>query len=297
VLKMSSLGVDKARRNELLDAARRAYEAISLPFAVAILFYNGRIDDRYGMSWARKIRLGWRMYRNTRRIQTGTSYKAHLAMAVKLLEIPPDQEGVVVECGCWKGGATANLSLVCDVVGRDLVVYDSFEGLPPPEPGDRYATAQATGFFRGDLEVVEDNVRRYGAIDRCSFRKGWFKDTLPHHQEPIVLSFVDVDYDDSLHDCVRYLWPHLTKQGYMFLDEYTRLDYLALFFSERYWKRYFGRRPPGVMGTGTGIGVGQYFIGPWRQQRWLEAPDSVAYTRKDFDGHWSYYPEDQPEQA
>ena len=39
-------------------------------------------------------------------------------------------EGVVVECGCFLGGSTANLSLVCEVVGRELIVYDSFEGLP-----------------------------------------------------------------------------------------------------------------------------------------------------------------------
>ncbi|MDZ7733234.1 MAG: hypothetical protein U5R31_09030 [Acidimicrobiia bacterium] len=51
------------------------------------------------------------------------------------------------------------------------------------------------------------------------------------------------------------------------------------------------------MGTGTGVGVGQYFIGPWRQQHWLEAPDSVAYTRKDFDGLWDYYPDRNDDMA
>ena len=57
------------------------------------------------------------MWKTTRGVWTGTSYKAHLAMAVKLLEIPPEVEGVVVECGCYVGGSSANLSLACEPPG------------------------------------------------------------------------------------------------------------------------------------------------------------------------------------
>jgi hypothetical protein len=111
---------------------------------------------------------------------TDTSYKAHLAMAVKLLEIPPSVEGVVGECGCFLGGSTANLSLACEITGRDLFVYDSFEGMPPGMPNDKYAVLNGTGNLKGDTDVVKDTVRRFGAFDRCTFVKGWFKDTLPH---------------------------------------------------------------------------------------------------------------------
>ncbi len=52
---------------------------------------------------------------------------------------------------------------------------------------------EVKGSFRGDLEVVQQNVRDHGVIERCTFRKGWFSDTLSHHTEPIVLCFVDVD--------------------------------------------------------------------------------------------------------
>ena len=82
------------------------------------------------------MRLGLRLYRNWRHLATGISYKAHIAMAAKLFEIPPAVKGAVVECGCWLGGTTTNLSIICDVVGRDLIVYDSFEGLPLPLAGD-----------------------------------------------------------------------------------------------------------------------------------------------------------------
>lgn len=57
------------------------------------------------------------MFLNKFRIPTGTSYKGHLAMALKILETPPDVEGVIVECGSWQGGSSANLSLICKQPG------------------------------------------------------------------------------------------------------------------------------------------------------------------------------------
>lgn len=261
---------------------------MTFPTTVLYLFLDPRIDPSYGLSWAGRMSLAWRMLRTVRHVDTATSYKAHLAIAVKLLEIPREVEGAVVECGCFLGGSTANLSLACAIVGRELIVYDSFEGLPAPKGNDKYARAENTGFLRADLFAVEDNVRRFGAIDRVTFRKGWFDQTLPLHTEPVVLAFVDVDYQASLDECVRNLWPHLTERGYMFIDEYVLTDYCALFWSERYWRENFDRTPPGLLGTGTGIGVGQYYLGPLSEWHAPQDPTSVAYTRKDFSGHWSY---------
>jgi O-methyltransferase len=266
------------------------WELATLPTTVLYLFLDPRIDPAYGLTWPGRLRLAWRMLQTTRGVNTATSYKAHLAMAVKLLEVPHEVDGVVVECGCFLGGSTANLSLVCDIVGRQLIAYDSFEGLPAPKGNDKYARDEQTGFLRGDLETVRSNVRRYGAPDRVTFRKGWFEDTLPRHSEPIVLAFLDVDYQSSLHECVRNLWPHLTERGYVFIDEYVLTDYCALFWSERYWRENFDTTPPGLLGSGTGIGVGQYYLGPFEEWHAPQDPTSVAYTRKDFSGHWGYEP-------
>ncbi len=275
-------------RLRLSGAIRAARELLSVPGAILFLLSSPRFDPSYGLTPARRLALGVRMYRNTRRVTTGTSYRAHLAMAAKLFEIPPSVEGVVVECGCWVGGTSVNLSLACEIVGRDLVLYDTFEGLPPPLPNDKYAKPEYEGFFLGALDEVRSNIAANGALDLCSFRKGLFEDTLPDHTEPVVLAFVDVDYSSSLHDCVVNLWPHLTAKGYLFVDEYTRIDYCALFFSEQWWRRHLDTTPPGMIGVGSGIGVGQYYLGPSGESPPLQAPTSVAYTRKDFDGLWDF---------
>ena len=287
------------RYQTLLSAIVALHRLVDFPFAVIYLLSDRGIHPAYRMGWWRRIRLALRMYRNTSRIESLTSYKAHLAMAVKLLEIPPEVEGVVVECGCYLGGATANLSLVCEIVGRELIVYDSFEGLPAPDPGDKYGNPYTEGLLDADLEQVNANVRRHGAIDSCTFVKGFFADTLPHHEQPVVLCFLDVDLQGSLHDCVINLWPRLTEKGYVFIDEYVFSDYCALFYSEKYWRENFDTTPPGLLGAGSGMGVGEYYLGPPSETNEvpLQNPASVAYTRKDFTGYWDYYPEDREDQG
>jgi len=247
------------------------------------------------MTWFRKFKLGLKMYRNTKHIKTGTSFKAHLVMALKLLEIPPDIKGDVIECGCWKGGSSTNLSLICDIVGRKLKLYDSFEGLPEPDPNERCDKPDSKKWFRGTLDEVKDNIRRYGVYDRCEFYKGWFKDTLPDLTGPVVLAFLDVDYESSLHDCVLNIWPHLTEKGYMFVDDCLLMDICALFYSEKYWQKYFNRTPPGLIGAGTGLALGEFYIGPFDKLfgvQGFQQTTGAAYTRKDFSGHWTYYPDE-----
>lgn len=271
---------------------RLVHEFVTFPLTMAALLYNKRIHPAYRMTPWKRLQLAWRIYRNQFRIFTATTWKAHLAMAAKLLELDPEVEGVVVECGCFRGGSSVNLSLICDIVGRDLILYDSFEGLPAPAKGEKYGSATTEGGFKGELHVVQENIRKAGVIERCTFRKGWLKDTLPHHTEPIVMCFWDVDYQDSLHTCVINLWPHLVEGGYVFIDEYVLVDYCSLFFSERYWRQYFNTTPPGLMGTGTGIPLGQYYLGPFPFQPPLQESGSIAYTRKGDSGFWDYYPED-----
>src|SRR5262249_6732885 len=130
-----------------------------------------------------------------------------------------------------------------------------------------------------------------------TFVKGWFSDTTPNHTEPIVLLFLDVDLQASLIDCILNLWPHLVPRGYCFTDEYVYNDYCALFWSEKFWSKYFNRQPPGLMGSGTGVATGGFYLGPFDPTRPLSLPVSVAYTRKNWTGYWDFYPDETPAEA
>lgn len=270
----------------------KIYYVLTVPVAIFFILNSASIHPAYKLGFFRKYILGLRMFLNKLRIPTGTSYKAHLAMALKIFETPPDVDGLVVECGTWQGGSAANLSLVCKIAGRKLRIFDSFEGLPEGQVADRQAVYN-TGDYCGSLEQVKRNIERFGAIEVCEFTKGWFDQTLPELNEPVLLAFLDVDLELSLETCVRYLWPNLTEKGYIFIDEYVDLDYCSIFWSERYWKTYFDRTPPGLIGSGVGLPLGEYYIGPWSDntQRPLHHPNAGAYTRKDFSGTWVHFPE------
>lgn len=270
----------------------KAYYVLTVPISVYFILNSESIHPDYKLSFYKKYRLGLKMFMNKLRIPTGTSYKSHLAMGLKILETSPEVIGNIVECGSWQGGSAANLSLICRITNRKLLIFDSFEGLPINQSIDRQGHYD-TGSFCGSLEEVKKNIERYGAIECCEFIKGWFDDTLPELDSPVLLAFLDVDLELSLETCVRYIWPNLTDQGYMFIDEYVELDYCAIFWSEEYWRKYFNRTPPGLMGAGTGLPLGEYYIGPWHdnKNRPLHHPNAGAYTRKDFSGHWIHFPE------
>ncbi|MEP7076146.1 MAG: TylF/MycF/NovP-related O-methyltransferase [Acidobacteriota bacterium] len=273
----------------------KAYYVLTVPIAIYFILNSKKIHPAYNLNIFKKYRLGLKMFLNKMRIDTGTSYKAHLAMALKIFETAPDIKGSILECGTWKGGSAANLSLVCKMTGRKLLIYDSFEGLPPGDENDREAKFYKEGEYAGTLDEVKENLRKYGDLDSCEFVKGWFQDTLPDLDRPILLAFLDVDLEASLECCVRYIWNNLTEKGHIFIDEYVGLDYVSIFYSEKYWRTVFDRTPPGLIGAGVGLPLGEYYIGPWpeREDHPIQHPNAGAYTRKDFSGYWTYYPQEE----
>ncbi len=289
---------------KLIKLLRGCWSFFATPLTIIILSHSFKVQRAYGMPWNKRIGLGFRFWRNTRQIKSGTSWRAHLLMAMKLLEMGPEIEGDVIECGCWKGGATVNLSIICSIVGRKLKVYDSFEGLPPPTEGDpiaekTFAKGFIPGLFGGSLDEVKGNIGRFGELSSCSFHPGWFENSLPHHEGEIAMMFLDVDFYSSLHECLIHLWPHLAPGGILFLDEYTNLPYCAVFYSEKYWQKYFSCAPPGLLGAGTGVQLGKIYWDPDVRQdpRQIHSPESVAFCIKGKQALWDFYPDEAEEGA
>lgn len=289
----------KRRRAKRLRFVRKSYDVLTAPLAIIFLTYSHRVHDIYNMGWFKRMGLGYRYWRNHSSVTSGTSWRAHLVMAMKLLELSPNIKGDIVECGCWKGGATVNLSLIAAITGRTLKVYDSFEGLPAPAPGDPIAERSfkdgfIPGVFGGSLEEVTGHVTKYGQIKSCEFYKGWFEDTLPHHEGEIILAFWDVDFYSSLHDCLQNLWTYVVDGGYVFMDEYKEIPYCSVFYSEKYWSKYFDTVPPGLIGIGTGVQVGMHFTDPSVNMKTpkIQGAESIGYCLKGTRAIWEYYPDE-----
>lgn len=177
--------------------------------------------------------------RNIHRIPAASTGLEHLFLVDAILRIPREMEGVVIEMGCYRGSSTATLSLACKIAGRRLIVCDSFEGLPQPaadestthSPWNTSPGRYAKGEYAGRLEDVKEAVRKYGALEVCTFVKGYFQQTLPTLDEKFVLAFEDADLVSSVKDTLRFVWPRLQPGGRFFCHEAHDMKVVSLFFS------------------------------------------------------------------
>jgi O-methyltransferase len=166
-------------------------------------------------------------------------------------------EGVFVEAGCFKGGSTSKLSIIAQLTGRELVVFDSFQGLPAnAEPhsatidGDSIEGWFSEGRFSSAFHEVVRNVTDYGHRSSCTFVEGWFEDTMPKFDAQIAGAFIDVDLAASTRTCLRFLYPLLEPGGVLISQDGDFPLVLEVFESDRFWEQEVGVERPAIEGLG-----------------------------------------------
>jgi|AntDeeMinimDraft_4_1070355.scaffolds.fasta_scaffold00008_147 hypothetical protein len=263
-------GPDDTRQSSadgsLFDSVTRLYRlgllVVSLPVLLST-YFTRETGRQYGVGLGDKLLLIARMIRNNRSIETGSSFVEHLAIATRMLSIPADVEGSIVECGCYKGGSTANLSLVAGLCNRELAVFDSFEGMPDPDDEDaehllvaseRVHTYEADS-WSATLEEAKSNVEQYGDPSICTFYPGYFDETIPTYDDPVALIFLDVGLRSSAETAIEGLWPLLGDDCALFTHEAKHVEIASLFFEVEWWRERLDVEPPGLIGAGSGLGL------------------------------------------
>lgn len=182
-----------------------------------------------------------------------------ILMAQYLLNL--EVEGPIIECGCYKGGSSAKLSHVAKILGKELIICDSFQGLPAPENQEE-ATLQGQereafkfekGEYCGTLEEVKRNIETYGCIDVCRFVEGFYSDSLPTLDVAPSFVFIDVDLVSSARDCLKNLWPKTKEDGLWFTHEAGFPEYIEGIFSNAWWQETLAESPPIPFGAGSGM--------------------------------------------
>lgn len=258
-------------------------------------FVRGDFGRDYGLGPRERQALVSHFERVTKHIESGTPLIVHVLLAREILSLPKETRGDVVECGAWKGASAASLSLVCEQVGRKLIVCDSFAGLP--DDGERRHVGLHTGvyghykagMFEGSLEEVRGNIEAHGALSVCSFVKGYFAESLTALEDPVAFAFLDVDLDSSTRDCLKALWPLLNEGGFIYSDDAGDLDVVKVFFDTPWWQKTLGCAAPGFVGSGCGLPLNPRY-------------SSLGYTRKQTEFRESawrrapflHYPEEEP---
>jgi O-methyltransferase len=147
--------------------------------------------------------------------------------------------GDIVECGVWRGGsmmAVARTLLRSGDVSRTLHLFDTFEGMPPPNEHDRtvldgvlaadlLAKEEKTNSLNwavAGLDVVRANFGSVGyPSDRARFVVGRIEETIPvEAPEQIALLRLDTDwYESTMHELL-HLYPRLVRGGVLIVDDY-----------------------------------------------------------------------------
>lgn len=136
--------------------------------------------------------------------------------------------GDLIETGVWRGGATIFMRGILKAYGdtqRTVWVADSFCGLPEPNsnyPADKGDGHHIIKFLAVSLDEVKNNFDRHGLLDsQVQFLKGWFKDTLPHANiKQLAVMRLDGDMYESTMDALNNLYPKLSINGYVIIDDY-----------------------------------------------------------------------------
>lgn len=142
----------------------------------------------------------------------------HLASQVLAYGVPGD----FVELGCNAGHSAVLLRKVLDHFDpqRELHLYDSFQGLPPPSPQDGN-----TRFVAGQMSVTSEtllaNFRAVG-VAAPVVHAGWFDDTLPNGlPDTIAFAHLDGDFYESILTSLRYVYPRLAPGAICLIDDYA----------------------------------------------------------------------------
>jgi hypothetical protein len=153
--------------------------------------------------------------------------------------------GAVVECGVWKGGSMMAAALTLIRLGatdRDLYLFDTFQGMPPPTEEDAFSAYDGYSPMRhwrrrrrdGGANswhyVPADEVRAavlstgYPA-ERVHLVEGRVEETLPTAAPgEIAVLRLDTDwYESTKHELV-HLYPLLSPGGVLILDDYGHYE-------------------------------------------------------------------------
>jgi O-methyltransferase len=185
---------------------------------------------------------------------------ARLVRTVLMYNIPGD----FVECGVWRGGASflvADLLRQAGVQDRKVWLFDSFEGLPPPQEIDgpealAYARSTDDPWYhdscRASLENVQQTATELGLSSYAQFIKGWFDQTLPVNRQrigPIAVLRIDGDWYSSVHCCLDQLYDQVVDGGFVVLDDYYAYDGCAIAVHEFLGERHLAHRIENVVGA------------------------------------------------
>ena len=142
--------------------------------------------------------------------------------------------GDFAECGVWRGGASIFAASYFMIYHQDRKVwaFDSYEGLPEGRTvADQGSEWHKWNYlFAVDKERVRKNFEAYGVPPGYfSLVEGWFNESLPQWSEAfpgrkLAVLRIDADMWEGTYDALTYLYPHVSHNGLIIVDDYGMMS-------------------------------------------------------------------------
>jgi len=129
-------------------------------------------------------------------------------------------EGAFAELGVYKGETAWLLHLMAP--GRDLHLFDTFEGLP--ENDLKIETGEAATYTNKNFrDTSETRVREiFSGQNNVFIHKGYFPEsTAGLEQKEFALVSLDADLYNPTMEGLRYFYPRLSRGGIIFIHDYN----------------------------------------------------------------------------
>lgn len=153
-------------------------------------------------------------------------------LLVRELERTLDLQGLVVECGCFRG--LSSFLLCSRLKARDTAldgagyrIFDSFQGLSEPQPEDRFPSADASAPHADDVQsgrfsaTLDEVKRALAAFPGVVYFPGWIPDAFPRDDAHYRFVHIDVDLYQPTSASLEYFWPRLVAGARMVCDDYN----------------------------------------------------------------------------
>lgn len=143
-----------------------------------------------------------------------------LELAIKEMK-KREVQGSIAEVGVYKGEFAQYMNYAFPQ--KKCYLFDTFEGFDGNEAGKEIDEGNCTGAF---VEVYKQNSINY-VLDRIIYpenviiKQGLFPKSLNGMEDNFSLVSIDVDFEDSIYECLQYFYPRLNRGGYIFVHDYN----------------------------------------------------------------------------
>ena len=184
--------------------------------------------------------------------------KGVLEFTSRFCELAKDIDGDFCEAGVGYGGQLVNMYNSHPT--KKIYAFDSFQGIANHGKEDIEFTQsygkgesnprKSMGVTNVPLAQCKETMMNFvPTLDRFIFVEGWFIDTLPKlTDEKFSIVRLDCDIYESYKTCLEYLYPRLSVEGYLIIDDWH------LSGCKKALEEYFGQELVSLITIDTSLG-------------------------------------------